>query len=80
MIFNNETVKSVNAMNCESRILSKFNVKEEDNINQYNITNFTRNAWLKTICVDFRFWRCHHIQNLWTVYQRNRRFDEREYQ
>jgi hypothetical protein len=73
-------VKSVNETNCESIIRSKFNAKEEDNINQYNITNFTKNALLKNIRVDFKFWQCHHIQNLWTIYQKNQRFDRREYQ
>ncbi len=55
VIFNNETVKFVNETNCELITRSKFNVKEENNINQYNITNFTRNALLKNIRVDFKF-------------------------
>ncbi len=77
MIFNDKTVKSVNETNCESIIRSKFNAKEEDNINQYNITNFTKNALLKNIRVDFKFWSCHHIQNLWTIYQKNQRLDKK---
>ncbi len=52
--FNNETVKSVNETNCELITRSKFNAREEDNTNQYNITSFTRDALLKNIRVDFK--------------------------